>query len=95
MGVTEIFSLIAFIGLGLTMICGFIFNKTNKNLFGYLTCLFLVIFFVFVLSALIRDRLLKPVKELYQEKVKAVEDAEKDLEKFLIDHPEFREVKDD
>ena len=29
--------------------------------------------------------------ELYQEKVEAVEKANKELEKFLIDYPEFRE----
>ena len=34
----------------------------------------------------------KPEKQ-YEVKVKALEDAEKELKKFLIDHPEFEEIK--
>lgn len=33
----------------------------------------------------------KEPSKLYQEKVEAVEKANKELEKFLIDYPEFRE----
>ena len=33
----------------------------------------------------------KEPSELYQEKIEAVEKANKELEKFLIDYPEFRE----
>lgn len=33
----------------------------------------------------------KDPSKLYQEKVEAVEKANKELEKFLIDYPEFRE----
>lgn len=33
----------------------------------------------------------KAPSELYQEKVEAVKKANKELEKFLIDYPEFRE----
>lgn len=33
----------------------------------------------------------KEPSELYQEKVEAIEKANKELEKFFIDYPEFRE----
>ena len=33
----------------------------------------------------------KESSELYQEKIEAVKKANKELEKFLIDYPEFRE----
>lgn len=33
----------------------------------------------------------QPLDEQYQEKISAIETAEKELQKFLIDHPEFKE----
>lgn len=50
--------------------------------------------FVFLILICVCDYILPIKKEpsiLYQEKVEAVKKANKELEKFLIDYPEFRE----
>lgn len=50
--------------------------------------------FVFLILICVCDCMLPNKKEpsiLYQEKVEAVKKANKELEKFLIDYPEFRE----
>lgn len=55
---------------------------------------FCIIAFVFLILGFICAYILQLSKnpsELYQEKVEAIEKANKELEKFLIDYPEFRE----
>lgn len=75
-------------------IFGFIFNRTENEVIGWITIVFVCLFAVFYISAIIRNNFFKPLPEEYQEKIKAIEDAQKDLQKFLIDHPEFREVEE-
>lgn len=90
MGVTKILFIITFIGLVLAAIFGIIYDKTENELCGNLTALFVIICIVSVLCVVIRDNFFRPAIEVYQEKIKAVENANKELDKFLIDHPEFR-----
>lgn len=35
----------------------------------------------------------EPLEKQYEQKVNAITEAEKELQKFLIDHPEFKESK--
>ena len=83
------------IGLAFLLLGGIfilIFNRTKNEVFGWITIVFMCLFFVFSMSTIIRNNFFKSLPEEYQEKIKAIEDAQKDLQKFLIDHPEFIEV---
>ena len=61
-----------------------IFTEKPKFIIGVFVSLALVWICIFMLPN-------KNPSELYQEKVEVVEKANKELEKFLIDYPEFRE----
>lgn len=54
-----------------------------------LSILIAIFFFICILFGMLPNK--KEPFELYQEKVEAVKKANKELEKFLIDYPEFRE----
>lgn len=92
MTLDQILFLIGLAFLLLTGIFGFIFNRTENEVIGWIMIVFMCLFAVFCISAIIRNNFFKPLSEEYQEKIKAIEDAQKDLQKFLIDHPEFIEV---
>lgn len=55
----------------------------------YLIGVFASIFLTCVCICMLPNK--KEPSELYQEKVEAVKKANKELEKFLIDYPEFKE----
>jgi predicted ferric reductase len=61
-----------------------IYAENLKIFFGTFVFLILICACIYMLPN-------KNPSELYQEKVEAVEKANKELEKFLIDYPEFRE----
>ena len=80
-----LYVLIVIFILGIVLFAGIgIFTENPIFMFGT---------YVFIALAIVCICMLpnKNPSELYQEKVKAVEKANKELEKFLIDYPEFRE----
>ena len=62
-----------------------IITEIPKFLIGVYASIFLICVCIYKLPNK------KDPSKLYQEKVEAVEKANKELEKFLIDYPEFRE----
>lgn len=92
MTLVEIFYLIGLGCLLLAGIFGFIFSKTDNEVIAWITVAFIALFPLFMFAGLLRNTIFKTLPEKYQERVCAVEEAEKNLQKFLIDHPEFREV---
>ena len=86
-----------FIGLGCLFVSGIfylIYKITNEDSIGCITIVFITLWGVVSIIAIIGNEFFKPLPEEYQEKIKAIEDAQKDLQKFLIDHPEFIEVEE-
>lgn len=61
-----------------------IITEIPKFLIGVFASIFLICVCIYMLPN-------KNPSKLYQEKVEAAEKANKELEKFLIDYPEFRE----
>lgn len=61
-----------------------IITEIPKFLIGVFASIFLICVCIYMLPN-------KNPSKRYQEKVEAVEKANKELEKFLIDYPEFRE----
>lgn len=59
-------------------------TEISKFLIGVFASIFLICICIYMLPN-------KNPSKLYQEKVEAVEKANKELEKFLIDYPEFKE----
>lgn len=68
---------VLFVGIGIFM---------KNPIFIFVTYVFLAL--ACVCSCMLPN---KEPSKLYQEKVEAVEKANKELEKFFIDYPEFRE----
>ena len=78
--------IIIFILSGFLFVVVEIFTDNPKFFIGTFISLILICVCI-CMSPLIN----KDPSKLYQEKVEAVEKANKELEKFLIDYPEFRE----
>ena len=76
----------------LTMILYVISRNTKKDIdvavgiTAFICLLFLITTYI---TVKIRD--IKNPKYVYESKLRDIEKAQKDLEKFLIDHPEFKE----
>lgn len=93
----NLFQVLFLIGLGCLVVSGIfylIYKITNKYSIGCIAIVFTILWGVLLIMAIIGNEFFKPLSEEYQEKIKAIEDAQKDLQKFLIDHPEFIEVED-
>lgn len=93
----NLFQVLYITGLGCLVVSGIfylIYKITDKDSIGYITIAFTFLWAVLFIIAIIGNNFFKPLPEEYQEKIKAVEDAQKNLQKFLIDHPEFIEVED-
>lgn len=67
----------------------FVIATTITEISKFLIGVFVSIFLICVCICMLLNT--KEPFELYQEKVEAVEKANKELEKFLIDYPEFKE----
>ena len=82
---TLLYVLIVIFFLGNVLFAGaLIFTENPKFFIGTFVFLILVCVCICMLPN-------KEPSKLYQEKVEAVEKANKELEKFLIDYPEFKE----
>lgn len=57
---------------------------------GKFSILGIVSFFLALICLIIGSLIPEPLNEQYSEKVNAFEKASNDLEKFLIEHPEFK-----
>ena len=80
-----LYVLIVIFFLGNVLFAGaLIFTENPKFLIGTFIFLALAVICICMLPN-------KDLSKLYQEKVEAVEMGNKELEKFLIDYPEFRE----
>ena len=93
----NLFQVLFFIGLGCLVVSGIfylIYKITDEDSIGCITITFTTLWGVLSIIAIIGNEYFKPLPEEYQEKIKAIEDAQKDLQKFLIDHPEFIEVEE-
>lgn len=93
----NLFQVLFIIGLGCLVASGIfylIYKITDEDSIGCITIVFTILYVVLFIIVIIGNEYFKPLPEEYQEKIKAIEDAQKDLQKFLIDHPEFREVED-
>ena len=65
-----------------------IITDIHKFLIGVFASIFLICVCICMLPNKLPNK--KEPSELYQEKVEAVEKANKELEKFLIDYPELK-----
>lgn len=84
---TELLSIliVIFFFICILFVIAVIITEIPKFLIG----VFASIFLICVCICMLPNK--KEPSELYQEKVEAVEKANKELEKFLLDYPEFRE----
>lgn len=78
--------------IAIFILSGFLFGVTAIFKDNPKFCIGMFIFVALAwVCACISPLINKNPSKLYQEKVEAVEKANKELEKFLIDYPEFRE----
>ena len=63
-------------------------NYSEKS--GNFSIIGIVSFFLTLICLIIGSLIPEPLNEQYSEKVNAFEKASNDLEKFLIEHPEFK-----
>ena len=85
--ITELLSILIaiFFFICILFVIAVIITEIPKFLIGVFASIFLTCVCIFMLLNK------KEPFELYQEKVEAAEKANKELEKFLIDYPEFKE----
>ena len=77
--------IVIFLFICILFVIAVVITEISKFLIG----VFVSIFLICVCICMLLNT--KEPFELYQEKVEAVEKANKELEKFLIDYPEFKE----
>ena len=89
--------ILGIIGIVLFVICfvSFAFAthydlKNSSERCGNVSIVGAVSFFLALICLIIGSYIPKPLDEQYNEKIKAFEKASNDLEKFLIEHPEFK-----
>lgn len=91
MNIFEKLRLIGLIGTILSSIVVYIvFTKRNSFRIAIIAFCSFIIFSCIALMCVIRDTFFKSLDEQYYEKLENIENAEKDLQKFLIEHPQFK-----
>ena len=92
MNIFEKLRLIGLIGTVLSSIVVYIvFTKRSSFRITIIAFCSFIIFSDIALMSVIRDAFFKSLDEQYYEKLENIENAEKDLQKFLIEHPQFKE----
>lgn len=92
MNIFEKLKLISLIGTVLSSIVVYIvFTKHSSFRIAIIAFCSFIIFSCIALMCVIRDAFFKSLDEQYYEKLENIENAEKDLQKFLIEHPQFKE----
>ena len=85
-------NILLYVLIAILIFCSLVFAAisiiTENPKFCIITSVFLTLGFICI--SRLQSNKKEPSKQ-YQEKVEAVEKANKELEKFLIDYPEFRE----
>lgn len=84
----DVFFVLSIVFLGLSAVPVFLAVFTNNNIlwiFVFILCFILALVFEFIREETV------PPETIYKEKLEAVEKADKDLQKFLIDYPQFKE----
>lgn len=92
MNIFEKLKVIGLIGTVLSSIVVYIvFTKRSSFRIAIIAFCSFIIFTDIALMCVIRDAFFKSLDEQYYEKLENIENAEKDLQKFLIEHPQFKE----
>lgn len=92
MNIFEKLRVIGLIGTVLSSIVVYIvFTKHSSFRIEIIAFCSFIIFSCIAVMCVIKDAFFKPLDEQYYEKLENIENAEKDLQKFLIEHHQFKE----
>ena len=90
----TILGIIAVVSYGLAFIFVAISNHYNHKYYSEKVHVFLILAFIFFFLTFIEfivfSYIPKPLNEQYEEKIEDVRKANDNLQKFLIEHPEFK-----